>query len=138
MRNEENEKYMEHMKKMKNLQDSKRNMRVDMRPKVVVKTMGKELILGVFALICAVSKIINSHYKYIKACLFITSRFRKSKSNTPLNMKINYWINKSKNYSKDNNIIKKAIKLAKNKIITILMIKLVIDIVKNNWKDRLN
>ncbi len=53
-RNEENEKFQEHKRKLKNLQDSRRNMRVDMRPKVVAKIMSKELILFFFALIAAI------------------------------------------------------------------------------------
>ena len=54
MRNEENEKYQEHKRKLRDLQDSRRNMRVDMRPKVVAKIMSKELVLFGLALIAAV------------------------------------------------------------------------------------
>ena len=42
------------MRKMKNVQESRRNMRVDMRPKVVAKTMTKELLLALTALTCGV------------------------------------------------------------------------------------
>jgi uncharacterized membrane protein len=41
---------------MKNIQESRRNMRVDMRPKVVAKIMTKELLLFGVALICAIGK----------------------------------------------------------------------------------
>eukprot|EP00347_Sterkiella_histriomuscorum_P000192 403376826 len=50
MRNEENEKFQEYMKKMKNVAESRKNMRVDMRPKVVAKIMTKEIALLTLAL----------------------------------------------------------------------------------------
>ncbi len=53
MRNEENEKYKEHQQKLKQLKDSRSNMRVDMRPKVVAKIMSKELVLVTIAFLAA-------------------------------------------------------------------------------------
>ncbi|TNV84204.1 hypothetical protein FGO68_gene3399 [Halteria grandinella] len=53
MSSEENERYKQHKRKLKDLQDSRRNMRVDMRPKVVAKIMSKELFLFLFALLAA-------------------------------------------------------------------------------------
>ena len=44
------------MKKMKLMQESRKNMRIDMRPRVVAKTMTKELILGSLAITCAIGK----------------------------------------------------------------------------------
>ena len=35
------------------MKDSKRNMRIDMRPKVVARVMNKEIILFIFAIIAA-------------------------------------------------------------------------------------
>lgn len=55
MRSEESEQYKEHEKRMKAIQDSKRNMRVDMRPSVVARLMSKELVLIGLGLVCAVS-----------------------------------------------------------------------------------
>ena len=53
MRNEDDEEYQAHLRKLKNIAESRRNMRVDMRPAVVAKTMYKELILLAFALLAA-------------------------------------------------------------------------------------
>ena len=39
---------------MRKLAESKKNMRVDMRPKVVAKIMTKEILLGGLALACAI------------------------------------------------------------------------------------
>lgn len=49
LRNEEDEQYQEHLKKMRNVAESRRNMRVDLRPSVVAKTMHRELLLFIFA-----------------------------------------------------------------------------------------
>ena len=55
MKSKEDKQYKDHEKKLKNINESKRNMRVDMRPKVVAKIMTKELVLGLFAIISAVA-----------------------------------------------------------------------------------
>ena len=68
MRNEENEKYQEHMKKMRTIMDSRRNMRVDMRPKVVARTMTKELLLVFVALsACVIFPLYFLKLRHIKA-----------------------------------------------------------------------
>lgn len=43
---------------MQGLADSRRNMRVDMRAKVVARTMTKELIFAGFGLICAIGNLL--------------------------------------------------------------------------------
>ena len=52
LRNQDDEKYQEHLKKMKNVAESRKNMRIDFRPTVVAKTMYKEVLLFLLS-ICA-------------------------------------------------------------------------------------
>lgn len=62
LRNEDNDKYQEHKKKMRNIAESRKNMRVDMRASVLAKTMTKELIFVSFGLLCAIGILLQLTY----------------------------------------------------------------------------
>lgn len=51
----DNEKYKERLQKMKGVAESRKNMRIDMRPAVVARTMTLELMLGCISLFAAAS-----------------------------------------------------------------------------------
>ena len=51
--NPEDQAFKEHVKKMGEVAASKRNMKIDMRPSVLVRTMTGEVLLGLLSL-CAV------------------------------------------------------------------------------------
>ena len=47
---------MDKLRKMQNVAESRRNMKVDLRPSVVAKTMTKELVLVSISLLAVISK----------------------------------------------------------------------------------
>ena len=49
--------YKEKLMKMQNVAESKRNMKVDMRPAVLAKTMTKELALITISVLAVISKL---------------------------------------------------------------------------------
>ena len=53
LRNQDDEKFQEHVRKMKNVAESRKNMRIDFRPIVVAKTMYKEVLLFALAICIA-------------------------------------------------------------------------------------
>jgi hypothetical protein len=52
----ESQEYKDKLRRMQNVAESRRNMKVDLRPAVVAKTMTKELILVSITLVAVISK----------------------------------------------------------------------------------
>ena len=56
MRNDPDDRaYKEYVAKMRNVAESKKNMKIDMRPKVLVKTMTGEVILASMSLLAVIA-----------------------------------------------------------------------------------
>ena len=47
--------YNQHVKKMKNVAESRKNMAIDMRPSVLVRTMTGEVFLGLVSVMCVIA-----------------------------------------------------------------------------------
>ena len=47
--------YKKHVQKMKNVAESRKNMKIDMRPKVLLRTMGGEVFLGIMSVMAVIA-----------------------------------------------------------------------------------
>ena len=56
MRNDpDDQAYKQHVQKMKQVAESRKNMKIDMRPKVLVRTMGGEVLLASLSLMAVIA-----------------------------------------------------------------------------------
>ena len=53
--NGNNNEYSQHVKKMKKVAESRKNMAIDMRPSVLVRTMTGEVFLGLLSVMCVIA-----------------------------------------------------------------------------------
>ena len=100
MRNQDDEQYQEHLRKMKNVAESRKNMRVDFRPTVVAKTMYKELLLFVLA-ICAAGGLPLYFLKVRPAQLKFREQVE-AKAAADLEMQRQLELRKKTQYAKEN------------------------------------
>ena len=53
--NPQHQEYKDHMSKMRRVAESRKNMAIDMRPQVLVRTMTGEVILGLMSIMCVIA-----------------------------------------------------------------------------------